>query len=84
MRVRVPYSIARFNARASNCAGGADQRKDQGEHDLKQAPPISVTVRAGVTSLSGQDMQADSMLARADDALYRAKQQGWDRVVTVK
>ncbi|NTW57640.1 MAG: diguanylate cyclase [Nitrospirae bacterium] len=43
---------------------------------------ISVTVSAGVTSLSGQDMQADSMLARVDDALYQAKQGGRDRVVT--
>jgi diguanylate cyclase (GGDEF)-like protein len=43
---------------------------------------ISVTVSAGVTSLSGQDMQADSMLARADYALYQAKQGGRDRVVT--
>ena len=43
---------------------------------------ISVTVSAGVTSLSRQDMQADSMLARADDALYQAKQKGRDSVVT--
>ena len=43
---------------------------------------ISVTVSAGVTSLSEQDMKAESMLARADDALYRAKQEGRDRVVS--
>ncbi len=43
---------------------------------------ITVTVSAGVTSLNGQDIQADSMLARADDALYQAKQGGRDRVVT--
>jgi diguanylate cyclase (GGDEF)-like protein len=43
---------------------------------------ITVTVSAGVTSLNGQDLQADSMLARADDALYQAKQGGRNRVVT--
>jgi diguanylate cyclase (GGDEF)-like protein len=43
---------------------------------------VSVTVSAGVTSLNGQDLQADSMLARADDALYQAKQRGRDRVIT--
>jgi diguanylate cyclase (GGDEF)-like protein len=44
---------------------------------------ISVTVSAGVTSLNGQDAKAESMLARADDALYQAKQGGRDRVASV-
>ncbi len=43
----------------------------------------TVTVSAGVTSLSEQDGRADNLLARADEALYLAKQQGRDRVVAV-
>jgi len=44
---------------------------------------MTVTVSAGITSLSEQDAKADILLARADEALYLAKQQGRDRVVSV-
>ncbi len=44
---------------------------------------ITVTVSAGVTSLGEQDATFDAILARADDALYTAKQQGRDRVVAM-
>lgn len=44
---------------------------------------IRVTVSAGVTSLSEQDADIDALLARADEALYLAKQQGRDRVIAV-
>ncbi len=44
---------------------------------------ITVTVSAGVTSFSEQDATADAILQRADEALYLAKQQGRDRVVSV-
>ena len=44
---------------------------------------ITVTVSAGVTSLSEQDASADAILQRADEALYLAKQRGRDRVVSV-
>jgi diguanylate cyclase (GGDEF)-like protein len=43
---------------------------------------ISITVSAGVTTLSGQDVKAGSMLARADHALYQAKQGGRDQVMS--
>ncbi len=43
----------------------------------------AVTVSAGVTSLSEQDTRADSLLARADGALYLAKERGRDRVVAL-
>ncbi len=42
-----------------------------------------VTVSAGVTSLSEQDARASTLLGRADEALYLAKQQGRDRVVAI-
>jgi len=44
---------------------------------------ISVTMSAGVTSLGDQDAKADSLLARADAALYMAKQAGRDRVIVL-
>jgi len=47
------------------------------------AHEITITVSAGVTSLSDQDASAGVILKRADDALYLAKQQGRDRVVSV-
>ena len=44
---------------------------------------IHVTISAGATSLSEQDAKADTLLGRADEALYLAKQQGRDRVVAL-
>jgi diguanylate cyclase (GGDEF)-like protein len=44
---------------------------------------IHVTVSAGVTTLSEQDGKSDSLLGRADEALYLAKQQGRDRVIAL-
>ena len=41
---------------------------------------VAVTVSAGVTTLSGQDEKTDTLLARVDEALYRAKQNGRNRV----
>jgi diguanylate cyclase (GGDEF)-like protein len=42
---------------------------------------VTVTISAGVTSLGNQDARAEALLGRADAALYRAKQEGRDRVV---
>jgi diguanylate cyclase (GGDEF)-like protein/PAS domain S-box-containing protein len=42
---------------------------------------ISYTVSIGVADVSGSDELPDSVLARADDALYRAKAAGRNRVV---
>jgi len=44
---------------------------------------ISVTVSAGVTALVGQDEKTDTLLARVDEALYRAKEDGRNRVISV-
>ena len=43
--------------------------------------PLVMTVSIGVASCSPQDAQPETLLARADRALYLAKQQGRDRVV---
>jgi len=67
-------------------AAGLAERIRQKIKDRKISDKIqelSVTVSAGVTSLSEHDATADAILQRADDALYLAKQQGRDRVVSV-
>ncbi|MBL9011205.1 MAG: PleD family two-component system response regulator [Alphaproteobacteria bacterium] len=43
--------------------------------------PLTVTVSIGVTSIERPDETADSILKRADQALYRAKRDGRNRVV---
>jgi two-component system, cell cycle response regulator len=45
--------------------------------DLK---PLSLTVSIGVASLEGSGDTLEHMLKRADDALYRAKREGRNRV----
>lgn len=49
---------------------------------LTQAGPLDVTISVGVAHLAVVDEDLDDLLARADAALYRAKQHGRNRVVT--
>jgi len=42
---------------------------------------LSITVSIGLTMLSGDDLTIDSMLKRADTALYRAKNSGRNQVM---
>lgn len=42
---------------------------------------ISITVSVGLAMLTADDLSIDSVLKRADDALYRAKNSGRNRVV---
>ncbi|GFZ92983.1 hypothetical protein GCM10011497_23730 [Elstera cyanobacteriorum] len=44
---------------------------------------VSLTVSIGLTGLQHQDQQFDTLIARADTALYRAKQTGRNRVVVL-
>jgi len=44
--------------------------------------PLDVTVSLGLASLTDADRSLESLLARADQALYRAKDHGRDRVET--
>jgi diguanylate cyclase (GGDEF)-like protein len=46
-----------------------------------QAGPISVTISVGLAHLDASDAGLDQLLARADHALYRAKESGRNRVV---
>lgn len=42
--------------------------------------PVSVTVSIGIAAITGDDLSADSVLLRADRALYEAKGSGRNRV----
>ncbi|BEL08681.1 hypothetical protein Q0Z83_068720 [Actinoplanes sichuanensis] len=46
-----------------------------------QAGPLTVTISVGLTSLTDDDGTLDELLARADHALYRAKEAGRNRVM---
>lgn len=56
------------------------ERIEAGEAEVGDGRTLRITVSIGVTQLSGDDVSADSALARADDALYRAKDGGRNRV----
>jgi diguanylate cyclase (GGDEF)-like protein len=45
------------------------------------AGPLAVTISVGLTRLAFDDTTVDEVLARADHALYRAKESGRNRVV---
>ena len=47
---------------------------------VAEAPPQACTVSIGATDWRGAQDNLDGMLARADEALYRAKQAGRNRV----
>lgn len=44
---------------------------------------ITVTMSAGVTTLREQDINVNTLLSRVDSALYKAKQEGRDREVSL-
>jgi diguanylate cyclase (GGDEF)-like protein len=79
------FLIASPGSTLDDATGLAERirQKIKGRKISDSTHEITVTVSAGVTSLSEQDATADAILQRADDALYLAKQQGRDRVVSV-
>jgi diguanylate cyclase (GGDEF)-like protein len=52
-----------------------------GEPIATAAGPLPVTISIGLTRLSDGDNTLDELLARADHALYRAKESGRNRVM---
>lgn len=79
------FLIASPGSTLDDAAGLAERirQKIKGRKISDKTREIAVTVSAGVTSLGEQDATADAMLQRADEALYLAKQQGRDRVVSL-
>ncbi|MFC3990890.1 diguanylate cyclase [Actinoplanes siamensis] len=53
-----------------------------GEPVPTQAGPLTITISIGLTRLSDGDSALDELLARADHALYRAKESGRNRVMS--
>jgi len=53
------------------------ERKDFAE---SQTPPMNMTVSIGVASYDKNVDSVDELISRADDALYRAKESGRNRV----
>lgn len=48
------------------------------------AEPLAVTISVGVTTSTGQDHAGGEVLRRADEAMYRAKKSGRNRVVVAE
>ncbi|MCJ7589126.1 MAG: GGDEF domain-containing protein, partial [Candidatus Aminicenantes bacterium] len=49
---------------------------------IEEAPEgFTVTVSIGVAVMSAADQNIDAIIKRADDALYRAKKEGRNRVI---
>lgn len=79
------FLIASPGSTPDDAAGLADRvlQKIRSAKIAADGQEISITVSAGVTTLDAQDATADALLARADKALYKAKQEGRNRVVTL-
>jgi len=69
---------------ASDAAAALAERIRYGfEHDPCSATPFAVTASFGVAQLQDGE-QEDALIRRADSALYRAKREGRNRVVTAE
>lgn len=71
----------------SDLAGGAalsERLRKNVEANIieTEAGPISYTVSIGITDMQEDDENIDTMLARADKGLYRAKESGRNQVAT--
>jgi diguanylate cyclase (GGDEF)-like protein len=79
------FIVASPGSTLDDAAGLAERIRDRIRNTVvaNGAQETAVTVSAGVTSLSEQDAKADNLLARADSALYLAKQGGRDRVIAL-
>lgn len=58
---------------------------ENGHIDFRSSPYQNITVSAGVTTLSPKtDMHIETLYAKSDEALYRAKEEGRNRVVCIR
>lgn len=58
------------------------QREIQGLSFSHDGQTFGITVSQGLTSLTAEDESVESLFARADAAMYEAKRQGKNRIVT--
>ncbi|MCJ7959364.1 MAG: sensor domain-containing diguanylate cyclase [Pseudomonas sp.] len=58
------------------------QREIQRQNFCHQGQTFTTTVSQGLTGLLAEDKSLDSLFARADSAMYKAKRQGKNRIVT--
>ncbi|MDH4161627.1 MAG: diguanylate cyclase [Nitrospirota bacterium] len=79
------FLIASPGSSLDDAAALAERIRDRikGRTIANHAHKVKMTISAGVTSLGEHDGKMNSLLIRADDALYQAKQQGRDRVITL-
>jgi two-component system cell cycle response regulator len=70
---------------AANAARVAERLRDRVANspiaDGNAGAPIRFTVSIGLTGLQEEDLTLESMIRRADQALYTAKRTGRNRVV---
>jgi diguanylate cyclase (GGDEF)-like protein len=70
---------ARFTLRAWNRPKRKPKR-DAGKRRKGNKRSLSVTISLGVADSSGAESDPDTVLKKADQALYRAKKKGRNRV----
>ncbi|MCY1452365.1 Response regulator PleD [compost metagenome] len=58
------------------------QREIQGLTFNHEGQTFGITVSQGLTSLTAEDESVESLFARADAAMYEAKRQGKNRIIT--
>ena len=87
MKDGIAAVVAAFGAVhvAVNCAGVADAAKTVSKGEpfpiAQGAKAIDVTLSIGLAALTGPQDTGATILKRADQALYRAKRDGRNRVV---
>ncbi|MFO3676512.1 GGDEF domain-containing protein [Pseudomonas protegens] len=58
------------------------QREIQRQNFSHQGQTFTITVSQGLTGLLAEDVSLDNLFARADSAMYEAKRQGKNRIIT--
>jgi len=58
------------------------QREIQRQHFSHQGQTFTITVSQGLTGLLAEDESLDNLFARADSAMYEAKRQGKNRIIS--
>ncbi|NTV97041.1 MAG: GGDEF domain-containing protein, partial [Thiobacillus sp.] len=78
------FAILLFGADAEQAHEFAERLREEVDADgaTYNGERLQVSVSIGLTRLRAEDDSADAALARADEALYRAKANGRNRVET--